>query len=1162
MTIERRTAIYRWIVIAAGLGVTVVLGRGWTPSLLGGINIASLVVLIALVQNLGLRASFGEITFMPAASLMAYLVMGREGGLLATGAGLLVGCGAQAVRNWRRPQDKRSTWWVRMAREIWPLGQNILSLLAADRAYKALGGPSPLTRIATLQEMPPILFSPVIFLIVYNLLLVVDLWAQGLPILKTYITHRRLMMAIQLLPLVLAPFSPLALHSLGQWAFFMFELILLTVVVVVYYLLQTQETLEVRVDQMRALSAMNRALRTTLERGALLETVFLQMANVLKIRNMYIVLRDEQVGPDTLKLVLEVEDRRIRKPDPNWRTDGLAVWVMEERQPLLANPVAETAFRLKVANLPPGRSWMGVPLVASGKTLGGMFTWLGEDEQPERTFNQADLDLLITVAAQTGVALENATLYEAAREQASQLARLNQISTVMNASLNPEKVLEIITEALIEVAHCSKASVYLLQQEGGVEPALVLVFTQGFSAGHLARSKDIAVPLSEAEKRKLMDESGAVWVANVNSNDTSVSPGALLLAKRENFAAYAYFPLRAQMKPIGMLAIYYDRPHYFQQNEIDLLNTLANQAALAVTNARIYHTVDLQLAQNIEQITRMSEINQRLSSTLDMGTIFSMLIDSAMEGCKADSGVLVLAGDPELGQASGELNMVAWRGFDPAKSMRMPHHVAEGVARDVLSSGKSTMTSLDDPHNNAPRSQLCVPIVLDEKVIGALAVETERLNAFNDNDLSFAVQLSVQAAVAIRNAQLYNHAQQVRDRLHAILDASGDGLLMLDPKGRIVMTNTRMGDFWTFAHQNPTPRTAEQILADPLSGLGEGLGYGEGELTTMLGRYTRNPVLSPHQDLYEVRVTSGATRQRFVERTTTPVRDEAGNFIGLLLIFHDVTEQKELEEAREDLTRLIVHDLRSPLQSVMGSMKLIDHLLPEKSREVTQATQVSERAVKKLLNLVNDLLDISSMESGKFTLHTGIEMINAILEDVAESVVGLQDDPKAVVKVEPSTDMPYVDVDRDMIERVILNLVDNALKHTEPGTLVTLKSELWKGKTPEEKDRVAVMVIDNGPGVPDDYKEKIFDRFTQVPGKSSIRRSTGLGLAFCRMAVESHSGKIWVEDNPGRGSIFQFTLPTADVPPDYKPKSRRSGKSKSEGDGKKPKKSESPPAGA
>jgi two-component system sensor histidine kinase KdpD len=116
-----------------------------------------------------------------------------------------------------------------------------------------------------------------------------------------------------------------------------------------------------------------------------------------------------------------------------------------------------------------------------------------------------------------------------------------------------------------------------------------------------------------------------------------------------------------------------------------------------------------------------------------------------------------------------------------------------------------------------------------------------------------------------------------------------------------------------------------------------------------------------------------------------------------------------------------------------------------------------------------------------------------------------------------------------MIERVVVNLVDNALKHTKEGTTVRLRAEIKQTDSPTDKDMILVQIIDNGRGVPDEYKQKIFERFTQVPGADSRRRATGLGLAFCALAVERHGGKVWVEDNPGGGSIFAFTLPAAGV---------------------------------
>ncbi|MBN1428662.1 MAG: GAF domain-containing protein [Anaerolineae bacterium] len=1126
MSPEKRTVIVRWL-----LGITTLVLAGINLptrhfSLVEWILIFTLVALIALVRNYGIGVSFGEFTFMPVTVLLAYLVFDLKTGLAVMVLGLAIGGSIHSVRRWKESRSKTENWLTAIEQTLAPIAHHGLSLIAADWAYRVIGAPAPLQDLVTRQEILATISGPIIYLIVYNILLVIDLKLQNLSLINQIRHNWLTVLGIELLPLALAPLSAVAYFKVGLWAFILFELILLTIVIVMHRLTISQTSLEKQVTRLSSFSAMNRALRTTLDKEALLEAVYLQTANILQIRNLHVVLKAPENTQTAWTLSLAIENRRILQRDMPYRTDGFVAWVLHERLPLLAESVEQTARRLKINNPPYARSWMGVPLVTSGRVVGCMYSWLDADDVPvERRFSQPDIDLFNTVATQTSVALDNAYLYEATQQHATQLTRLNQISAIMNASLNPEKVLEQITESVIEVAGCDRAAIYLLQSESSEDSTLILAYAQGFSPEHIVRSREIAVPMSEAERKTVMQDGKLIKISDIHIDEAQISPAVLLMAQREEFSAYVYLPLRAQKQPIGMLAVYYDLPHEFSEGEVELLETFANQAALAVTNARIFQNVDVQLAQRMEQIVHMADINQRLSATLDMSTIFNLIIDSAMEGCHADAGVLVLSSEvTELGQVgSSDLNMVAWRGFDPARSVRMPHHVAESVARKVLKSGETLITSLDDPSAPGPRSQLCVPIILDEKVIGALALETERLNAFTEADMTFASQLGVQAAVAIRNAQLYNHAQAVRDRLHAILDSSNDGLVMLDTRARIVMTNARMGDFWDFARKDFTPRTPEQFQADPLSVLGEGLGYSKGQLSDLLGRCIRNINMNPETDLYEA-TAAGGQRRRFIERTATPVRDEQGTFIGLLLLFRDMTQQKELELAREDLTRLIVHDLRSPLQAIMGSMRLINHLAPSDNAEIVEATQISERSVQKLLNLVNDLLDVSSMESGEFLLHTSIENIGVVLQDATKAITTLTDASYTTIDVKVPPDLPYADIDRDMIERVVLNLVDNALKYSESGGTVTVRVSC--------KGMLRVEVIDNGPGIPDDYKEHIFERFTRIPGQKAQRRSTGLGLTFCKLAIESHGGRIWIEDNPEGGSIFSFTLPIADIPSD------------------------------
>src|SRR5260221_4851181 len=121
-------------------------------------------------------------------------------------------------------------------------------------------------------------------------------------------------------------------------------------------------------------------------------------------------------------------------------------------------------------------------------------------------------------------------------------------------------------------------------------------------------------------------------------------------------------------------------------------------------------------------------------------------------------------------------------------------------------------------------------------------------------------------------------------------------------------------------------------------------------------------------------------------------------------------------------------------------------------------------------------------------------------------------------------DFPNMVLDGDKIERVLLNLVDNALKFTTLGGLIQVRARL------DGSDRVRVEVTDTGPGIPDEYKAAIFDRFQQLDSTKGNRRGTGLGLTFCKLIIEAHGGAIWIEDNPGGGSIFAFLLPVENAP--------------------------------
>jgi PAS domain S-box-containing protein len=1121
------------VIVTIALGVFFVVNGGYPlpRSLQEWIPLVLMALVITATQHLAIPMAYEEISLLPMMITMGYLSLGWEPGLLAAGAGLLAGGIGLGFRR------SGKTGFGRIVGAAWPLAHHGLSLFAAHWSYRALDAAPPLLAITRLEDAVAIITLTFVYLIAFNLLLVIDIRLAGRRVWPTLVASRRPLLAMQVLPLALPPLSAIAYHQLGLPALIILQIVLLTIALVVNRLVYAQSALQQRVQELSSLTSVGQAMRASLELNSLLETLYLQVANLLQIKNFHAVMLSADGKTLTYPLAVRRGRREDIEPQP-LAAKSFVEWVIVQTSPLLAADAGATA-REKGLTVPEGNvlTWLGIPLISSEGTLGCIYTWRESGDGPAQPFTQADLEMMTSITIQAGVAVQNALLYQKTQRHASQLATLNQITTAMNATLDPERVLELVSSSTVEVADCDKAAIYLLANEDK-DANLILAHAKGFSSIETVRALDCDTLLAESERETVMQKLKPVTIPDLTAPKASAGSGLLQLTQEEKVRACAYFPLHAQEKAIGVLAVYYDEPHPFTETEIELLETFANQAAMAVTNARIYQRVDFELSRRVEQIVKLTDINRRLSSTLDAERIFDLIIDSAMEGCKAGAGVLVISDKELLGSGGEGTSMVAWRGYDTETKERAPHMAAEKLARSrVLESGETMLVTKQRDAEGAgdasePRSQLSAPITLEDRVIGAIGLESDEANAFSEDDISFVSQLAAQAAVAIRNARLYRHAQDVSDRLKAILDAGNDGLLMIDAKTRIVMTNTRMGDFWDFARQDFPKRSPEEFMADPLTALGEGLGYKEGELREYIEEGQSKPNMPSKEDLYVAKPVGGQ-RQRFVERTVTPVQDETGKFIGLLLIFRDVTERKELESARESLTHMIVHDLRSPLQAVMGSMKLIDRALPEKSKVVEQATDVSGRALRKLLNLVNNLLDLSSMEQGEFTPEISLESMSAILEDAVAELLPLAKEIGVIVEVDAPKDLPEVAIDRDMIDRVVLNLFDNALKYTKTGTLVKLRAKVVPG---DVANMMCVQVMDNGPGVPDEYKEAIFDRFAQIPGRKGQRRSSGIGLAFCRLTVQAHGGRIWVEDNPEGGSIFAFTLPLGKPEKTKKPK--------------------------
>jgi signal transduction histidine kinase len=231
-------------------------------------------------------------------------------------------------------------------------------------------------------------------------------------------------------------------------------------------------------------------------------------------------------------------------------------------------------------------------------------------------------------------------------------------------------------------------------------------------------------------------------------------------------------------------------------------------------------------------------------------------------------------------------------------------------------------------------------------------------------------------------------------------------------------------------------------------------------------------------------------------------------------------ELKLSEQARQAMTELVVHDLRNPLTVLLGVLDLILMLLGAHfTEDQRRLVENARRSGQMMMGLISDMLDIAKMEAGLLQLKPQALDIQALVRVSAEQVRVYAEREELRLELTLGEPLPRIEADQQLIERVLANLLSNAIKHTSAGGRIAVFTEL------DHNSFILVRVTDTGEGIPLEQANKIFEKFGQVEQKGYQRRGTGLGLTFCKMAVEAHNGHIWVESALGVGSSFNFRLP-------------------------------------
>lgn len=643
------------------------------------------------------------------------------------------------------------------------------------------------------------------------------------------------------------------------------------------------------------------------------------------------------------------------------------------------------------------------------------------------------------------------------------------------------------------------------------EHSSLLVLDQGGAVAH-----SILAGGSPALKQRLhiaalvMDEGLAGWVARHRQialiPDTLHDERWVTLSDKPYTARSALaVPLLSGPILLGILTLVHLEPGHFDEGHLRLMQAAAEQMALAVRNALIFEAQRRMADRQTMLYEVLSRVNRQLDSVAVMNDAVQAIIEFAGW---ANVAIIV----PEK---DGRHWAVRAAGGELFSGVSLTKPLEEGVVGRALASAQTQYVpdvARDSNYvmaHSAVRSELAVPLKRGNRVLGVLNVESDQIDAFDPDDVLLAESIADAVALAMDNARLYQTIADERGRLDAVINSNRDGVILIGMDQRILVINA------------PALQLL-RIAGRPEAWLGRHIGealrslraYAPVVVQTTLAemRRIKRGDEPPAEGEYEVPPNT-------IHWLNLPVMASPGS-LGRLLVLHEVTKERRLERMRDDLTHTMVHDLRNPLTVILGALDVLKLETANRTFAYSEFLDIACQSTDQMIRLVSAILDISRLESGQIPLNQKVISLPDSVAEIIRLQTRLAAEKQLLLEADVLSALPPVLADPALLGRILQNLIGNAIKFTPEEGQVRVSARLFE----EQPGMLLVVVKDNGPGIPAKLKSRLFQKFATGRQENS---GSGLGLAFCRLAVEAHGGRIWVESEPGQGTSFLFTLPIA-----------------------------------
>jgi signal transduction histidine kinase/transcriptional regulator with GAF, ATPase, and Fis domain len=725
----------------------------------------------------------------------------------------------------------------------------------------------------------------------------------------------------------------------------------------------------------------------------------------------------------------------------------------------------------------------------------------------EHSFQDEEVELLQTFAAHAALAVSNSRLHArtdlALSQRANQLTMLEAVGRELAKAMNSDRLFEMILTYAREFTNSPWGSLGLynplssrveIKAMAGYQEAVSSYSIQHGISGRAARLGQAVIVNDVSQDADYIDRSGGQARAQVSA------------------------PLIHEGRVLGILTLEHAQVNGYSANDLAFITQLANQAAVAVVNAELYSEAQRRLREQ----SILYVVSASLAGKLNLEEVLD-IIPRALQAAwpVAAPGVYLW----QAHEHRFRLQTTTRLPNPIAIQRHMPEHITE---EDMLASG----FSWDDPVPFTYLGQAASPAHLQHTCQGCqvillpLGSQQHRIGlavlhlppgvpVHPTEDLQFLGAIAAQATLSLQNALLFADVSQGRNQLAAVLNSVREGIVLVEKSGLVSVVNEPARQLFNRTPEEMVGQRFPELPPAVLRICGSTLEEARDLVDDLaLGRLPAYSKVTVHVEELKP--------ERFFERVSLPVWAGSGSIIGWMIILRDVSEEQQVAQARELITETLVHDLRSPLSAVLGAIDVMDEScaeLAEPAELMGQALVVARRSAKRILGMVESMLDISRMQSGSMEMNFApldlFAQVNLIIAEFRSQA----NDFGVFVTNEIPPRLPLVCADASKLSRVLTNLLDNALKFTPSGGRIVFTACLL---TPE---MLQVSLSDSGPGIPPEFREKIFERFSQVPGLRGRRRGSGLGLTFCKLAVDAHGGRIWVEPRPEGGSIFSFTLP-------------------------------------